>query len=154
MKFHAVRQYRPTISMILVVVGLFGIGSVSAFAQIEVFKYPLLVSSAQGQVFDSFGRPIPDAVVTLKQEGKPALEINTNDAERFNFKAASGQYVLRVKAQGFASAYRDIDVGRDFRNLFHSNSLWVVLRVSACTDTCSWVTTSEKKFLEIISLER
>jgi hypothetical protein len=68
-------------SILLGALVLYGVGSLNALAQIEIFKYPLLVSKAKGQVFDATGVPIPMAVVTLEQKGRPTVETKTDNLD-------------------------------------------------------------------------
>ncbi len=88
-----------------VLVLLAGLESSISFAQYGIIdcivQKKLVVPRVQGQVFDAAGVPVPGAVVSLKPDGRPAVDAKTDAAGRFYFKVQSGPYDLKVSHPGF-----------------------------------------------------
>jgi len=130
--------------MILVVVALFVMISVQASAQVDCVYKTLRLSSVHGVAVDFYGRPIPEAVVSLSKKGSEAFETKTDALGRFSFRNMSGHYDFFVKARGFSEAWSPVDVGFNIRDLFHSNTLRVI--VSVGSPVCPTLTTSKREF--------
>jgi hypothetical protein len=90
------------------------------------------------------GEIIPAALVALKRDGSEDIETTTDSKGRFAFKGISGQYRLRIKSTGFAPVSSPVKVGFDLRNLFHANTLRVILPIGG--DYCESPTTSKREF--------
>jgi hypothetical protein len=131
---------------------LSGLGSSVSFAQYGIIdcivQKQLVVPRVQGQVFDATGIPVPNAVVSLKQDGKPAVDAKTDAAGRFYFKIQAGQYNLKASYPGFEVTTAELEVGEDAVNLIHPTALKVILALPGIN--CPWVTTSNKEFKELV----
>jgi hypothetical protein len=135
-----------------VIVLLAWLGCSVSFAQYGIIdcivQKQLVVPRVQGQVFDATGIPVPNAVVSLKQDGKPAVDVKTDAEGRFYFKVQAGQYSLKASYPGFEVTTAELEVGNDAVNLIHPTALKVILALPGIN--CPWVTTSNKEFKELV----
>lgn len=118
--------------------------SFEARAQVDCFYKTLHLSNVHGVAVDFMGRPIAEAVVSLSRKGSEAIETKTDARGQFSFSGVSGHYDFSVKARGFSETWSPVDVGFDVRNLFHSNTLHVI--VSVGSPVCPTLTTSKREF--------
>ena len=118
--------------------------SFGARAKAECVYKTLHLSNVHGAAVDFMGHPIAEAVVSLSKKGSEAIETKTDAMGRFSFSGISGHYDFSVKAKGFSDAWSPVDAGFDIRNLFHSNTLRVI--VSVGSPVCPTLTTSKKEF--------
>lgn len=116
-----------------------------AGAQIEIHK-PLHLSHVQGVVTDRSGKPVANAEVDLVREEAPSLKTKTDDSGRFVIDQASGRYWFRVSGSSYSPAAREVIIGADVGTAFHIAELYVMLGPGACSDECSSIYTSKKKF--------
>ena len=121
-----------------------------ANAQISILK-PLHIAHVQGVVTDRFGRPVASAEVALVREESIAFTAKTDDSGRFVLDHASGRYRLRVSGPSYSSAFREVIIGPDWKTIFHKTELYVMLGPGACSDECSWIYASKKKFDRAVS---
>jgi hypothetical protein len=123
------------------------------YAQLVVLK-PTHVWHVHGYVTNKSGKPIADAEVTLVAESQPwssneeslAFKTKTDSSGRFKFDHAAGQYWFRVKASHYSTASQQVIIGADLATLFHRSIFYVMLGPSACSDECSPIYTTKKKF--------
>lgn len=109
------------------------------------------VLRAHGFIADTYGKPVPQAQVTLSRNDRVIAETATNAAGEFRIDHVDGQYTLRVKAAGNSPATRQIVLGEAAMLLLHQNTLYVILGPGACAEECSSVFTSKREFDRAIS---
>lgn len=127
---------------------LLAFASVSTFranAQIEIHK-PFHLSHVQGVVTDRSGKPVANAEVDLVREEAPSFKTKTDDSGRFVIDQASGRYWFRVSESSYSPAAREVIIGADAGTAFHRAELYGMLGPGACSNECSSIYTSKKKF--------
>jgi hypothetical protein len=120
-----------------------------AGAQVEVFG-PLHITHVEGYVFDTHGKPVANAAITLERDGRVAASTQTDGAGVFKFEKASGDYLFRVARTNFAPAVRDLVVTDEVVTHLERKKLYVVVGPGACMDACSSVLTNKKEFQQLI----
>ncbi len=120
-------------------------------AQIYVEK-PIHLTHVEGYVFDSHGRPLVNAEVTLVRDETVAFRTRTDrtGAFNFNFEHVSGRFWFRVARTNSAPAAREVDVTDEIATLLQRKKLYVIVGPGACMDACSSVTTSKHEFDQAI----
>jgi Carboxypeptidase regulatory-like domain len=130
----------------IVLAGVIFIGSSFSVAQVDcVDPHPILVSHVQGQVFDPFGIPVPEATISLVPSKGDAFKAAANADGEFEIIAPDGKYALQVEQQGFQLSTVELKLGRDVRNLLRRQKLLVLLGFAG--SYCPLVTTSKQEFL-------
>ena len=107
---------------------------------------PIRLTSVEGLVVNSWGKPVKDIEVTLSRDNKILLSTHTDQAGAFQFDHASGDYLFRVTRSENAPAARQIVVRMELVTLVQRKKLYVILGPGACTDACSSVLTSKQEF--------
>jgi hypothetical protein len=98
-------------------------------------------------VFDPYGEPIPDAEISLKQNGKIFSSVKTDRSGRFSIQSSPGAYDLYMNARNFVPGDVRIEVGSDLIGAFRSSNLWVILQVAVLSeDYGPFVTKSRRHF--------
>jgi Carboxypeptidase regulatory-like domain len=117
----------------------------ASHAQLETAG-PIRLSSVEGLVVNSWGKPVANLEVTLSQDGKVALKTHTDQAGAFQFDHASGDYLFQVTRSEYAPAARQIVARMELVTLMERKKLYVILGPGACMDACSSVLTSKQEF--------
>jgi Carboxypeptidase regulatory-like domain len=107
---------------------------------------PIHLTSVEGLVADSWGKPVANIEVTLSQDGKVVSKTHTDQAGAFQFDHASGNYLFQVARSENAPAARQIVVRMELVTLAQRKKLYVILGPGACLDACSSVLTSKQDF--------
>jgi hypothetical protein len=125
-------------------------GACYSYAQVDcVYPGHVAASRVDGQVYDSFGTVVPGVAITLTDERGSKLEAKTDDQGRFRIAAASGKYSFKATFAMFETSQTSLDVGADLAGLLHPSKLYVILGLNG--SNCPWVTTSQKKFRQIVN---
>jgi hypothetical protein len=120
-----------------------------ALAQLDL-PGPLHLTHVEGYVFNTYGKPVTHAEVTLVRNGAVAASAQTDDAGAFHFDKASGNYTLHVGRTEFAPADRDVIVTDEVVTHLERKKLYVVVGPGVCKDECSSVLTSKKEFQQLM----
>jgi hypothetical protein len=125
---------------------LFGVVVCGAsHAQLEI-NGPIRLTSVEGLVVNSWGKPVSNVEVTLSQDGKVVLKTHTDQVGAFQFDHASGDYLFEVARSEYAPAARRIVARMELVTLIERKKLYVILGPGACMDACSSVLTSKQEF--------
>jgi hypothetical protein len=114
-------------------------------AQLEI-KGPVRLTSVEGLVVDTWGKPVSNVQVTLSQDGNVVLKTHTDQAGAFRFDHAQGDYLFQVVRSEYAPAAQQIVARMELITLMERKKLYVILGPGACMDTCSSVLTSKREF--------
>lgn len=114
-----------------------------------VYPGHVAVSRIEGEVFDPFGVVVPGVVVSLVSEQGSTLQTKTDNEGRFRLAASAGNYSFRAVFPMFQASQTELSVGEDLAGLVHPSNLRVILGMTG--SFCSWVTTSQKEFRNIIN---
>ena len=127
--------------------------STTAASPAQCVYRTISVSRVLGAVFDSYGQPIPNVEVSLKQEENIVARSTTDDKGQFAISGSPGTFWLLAKAIEFAPGYARLGVGKDLIGTFRPTHLWIILHVgSKLTDDCgAFVTTSRRQFERAIT---
>ncbi len=117
----------------------------TSHAQLET-DGPIRLSSVEGIVVNSLGKPAANIEVTLSQENKVLYRTHTDQAGRFQLDRSAGDYLFQVARSQYAPAARQIVVRTELVTLVERKKLYVILGPGACTDACSSVLTSKQEF--------
>jgi hypothetical protein len=139
---------RNDISKFLTLVALVCVPA-AAHAQVAPDK-PLHLAHVEGYVTNTAGKPVPNAEVTLDQDGTVAARTHTDQRGAFHFDHVLGHYWLRVARTENAPAAREIAVGDLIESYVERKKLYVVVGPGACADACSSVYTSKHEFEKAI----
>ncbi len=133
----------------VVLMALIVLAAGSAGAQLEI-PGPIHLTHVEGYVFNTHGKPVGHAEVTLVRDGAVAAGTQTDGSGAFHFPKASGNYTLRVGRTEFAPADRDVIVTDEVVTHLERKKLYVVVGPGACKDECSSVLTSKKELRQLI----
>ncbi|MGA3132928.1 MAG: carboxypeptidase-like regulatory domain-containing protein [Terracidiphilus sp.] len=129
--------------------GLLFIASIPTNCFAQCVERTISVSRVQGAVFDSFGQPIPNAGVSLEQDGKAIASLTTNESGGFFISANSGNYEFHAKARGFEPYLARINLRTDLIRAAKPTHIWMILKVgSAQVDSCDGFTTTSRRQFE------
>jgi hypothetical protein len=120
-----------------------------ARAQLDI-PGPIHLTHVEGYVFNTHGKPVADAVVTLVRDGNVAASTQTDSSGTFRLDTKPGDYILHVARTQFAPADRDVIVTDEVVTHLERKKLYVVVGPGACKDECSSVLTSKKEFRQLI----
>lgn len=128
------------------VAGLLGLAvCLPTYAQLEV-SGPIHLTSVEGLVVDSFGKPAANVAIMLSRDGKVLSTTHSDQAGAFHFDRASGEYLFQVARSANSPAAQQIIVRMELATLVQRKKLYVILGPGACTDACSSVFTSKQDF--------
>ncbi len=113
-----------------------------------VYPGHVLVSRAQGKVVDPTGVAIPGAAVAFADDHGVTLQTKTDNRGMFRLAARPGMYSFKASFPMFEPAHADLEVGRNLVRLVRPSDLHVILGLGG--SDCAWVTTSQRKFKQII----
>jgi hypothetical protein len=113
-----------------------------------VWPEPIYLSRIVGQVVDSEGAVLPDALVTLRDSDRAVGTTRTDQAGAFTLKAPQGVYQLLVERQYFDTLHLEVHLGSDAYHLVRPSYLHVILAIHWLS--CTWATTSDRKFKQEI----
>jgi hypothetical protein len=108
----------------------------------------MYLSRIDGQVVDSDGAVLPDAIVTLRDGDRTVGTTRTDLAGAFSLKAPQGVYQLLVERQYFDTLHLEVHLGSDAYHLVRPSYLHVVLAIRWLS--CTWATTSNREFKQEI----
>jgi hypothetical protein len=109
-----------------------------------VWPNPIHLSRIVGNVVDSEGVVLPDAIVTLRDGDRTVGTTRTDQAGAFSLKAHQGVYQLLVERQYFDTLHLEVHLGSDADHIVHPSYLHVILAIRGLS--CTWITTSDRKF--------
>jgi hypothetical protein len=104
------------------------------------------LSRIQGTVYGPSGVAISKILVQAVQNGKIAVQTQTDDRGRFELKVAPGSLNVHVQYLGYKSMDLNVRVGHG--GGFHAARLRIVLGLSGTR--CNFATTSRKQFKDEI----
>lgn len=70
-------------------------------------------SSIRGRVLDPDGAVVPGATITVESKGRAVFSTTSNASGEFSLTLESGEYLLRVSANGFAEARQVVNLRPD-----------------------------------------
>lgn len=107
---------------------------------------PIRLTSVEGVIVDTFGKPAANVNITLSRDNKVLLSTHADQQGAFAFEHASGDYLFRVERSANAPAARQIEVHLELVTLVQRKKLYVILGPGVCTDACSSIFTSKQEF--------
>ncbi|MGB6194308.1 MAG: carboxypeptidase-like regulatory domain-containing protein [Terracidiphilus sp.] len=107
---------------------------------------PIRLTSVEGVVVDTFGKPAANVNVTLSRDNKVLLSTHTDQKGAFEVDHASGEYLFRVERSANAPAAHQIAVHLELVTLVQRKKLYVILGPGACMDACSSIFTTKQEF--------
>jgi Carboxypeptidase regulatory-like domain len=120
---------------------------VSGTSQAQLEKDgPIRLTSVEGLVVNTWGKPVANIEVTLSQDAKVVSKTRTDRAGAFQFDHASGDYLFQVVRSEYAPATRQVVVRLELVTLAERKKLYVILGPGACDDACSSIFTSKREF--------
>jgi len=132
-----------------VLIALTILGAVAAQAQLDL-PGPIHLTHVEGYVFNTYGKPVVHAEVTLVRNSAVAASAQTDGSGAFQFTKASGNYTLHVGRTEFAPADRDVIVTDEVVTHLERKKLYIVVGPGVCKDECSSVLTSKKEFQQLM----
>lgn len=128
------------------------LAAVAAQAQLDE-PGPIRLSHVEGYVFNSAGKPVANAEVTLARNEKIEMRTRTDSEGAFHFEKTSGSYLLRVGRTEYAPAVREVLVRQELVTQLERKKLYIVVGPGACMDECSSVLDSKKQFDQLIRMK-
>jgi hypothetical protein len=117
----------------------------ASHAQLET-NGPIRLTSVEGLVVNTWGKPVANLEVSLSQDSKVVSKTRTDKTGVFQFDHISGDYLFQVARSEYAPAARQVVVRLELLTLAERKKLYVILGPGACMDACSSVLTSKREF--------